>query len=64
MVENSMMSHGMSCDVMPNIDGEQGESRILRLKIRSDLAVSICNPENYYYFHKWDGSPQYKSWYA
>lgn len=64
MVENSMMSHGMSCDVMPNIDGEQGEQRILRLKIRSDLAVSICNPENYYYFHKWDGRPQYKSWYA
>jgi len=27
------------------------------------IICKICNPESFYYFHKWDGTPDYCSWY-
>lgn len=66
MVEGSMMSHGMACEVTPVCDNfmESGDEYLLSLKLRSPKEVIICSPESYYYFHKWNGKPLYKSWYA
>lgn len=66
-------SHGfMSCDVLPDIDNfvkdPRKEINLLSLKAdinaNGEISCRICNPESYYYFHKWDGKPQYCSWYA
>jgi hypothetical protein len=57
----------MSCNVMPRMDAFCSDERTLSLKVDvwdGKQVVNICNPERYYYFHKWDGRPQYKSWYA
>lgn len=59
------MSHGMACDVLPEKDNFIGEPFMLRLRMVSwSEKPIICNPESYYYFKKWSGLPQYKSWYA
>jgi len=67
-VENSYQYNGMACDVLPDDTRTIGKEFILRLKVSiwSDgkPTTHICNPARYYYFHKWDGRPQYKSWYA
>lgn len=67
MVEGSMMPHGMSCDVLPDpeklVENRKG-IELLSLKSDDKGRVWICDPERYYYFHKWDGRPQYCSWYA
>lgn len=64
-IEENTQSHGMACDVIPDFNNFIGEPFILKLKMTSwDNNVRICNPESYYYFSKWDGKPQYKSWYA
>lgn len=71
MVENSMYSHGMACDVVPDINNfiENDNRSIKLLSLKADfsllgnIACRICNPESYYYFKKWDGKPEYKSWY-
>ena len=48
------------CNVLPGeIFLENGESYTLRVKAEGKLS----NPENFYYMHKWDGRPQFKSWY-
>ena len=64
----------MSADVMPVKDSfcDNTESRrnvsLLSLKAeigsKGTISCRICDPQSYYYFHKWDGTPQYCSWYA
>ncbi len=62
-VEGSMYSHGMACEVVPEPQQLGDKKYLLSLKCDEKGNVWICNPESYYYFHKWDGSPKYKSWY-
>jgi hypothetical protein len=60
--EGSEYSHGMACNVLP-VKGNfivGGDSYKLRVKNGGTLS----NPASYYYMHKWDGRPEYKSWYA
>ena len=61
IVENSEYSHGMACEVEAVKDSfmEDGDTYQLRVKDKGQLS----NPETYYYMHKWDGRPKYKSWY-
>lgn len=55
----------MACHVVPEKDSfTDKDPFLLRLKTDSKGVVWICNPESYYYFHKWDGRPNYMSWYA
>ncbi len=61
----------MSANVVPVKDSfcdNEDSSYMLSLKaeIKTDgkIGCRICNPKSYYYFHKWDGKPQYCSWYA
>lgn len=35
----------------------------LKLKAYGNSEVRICNPQSFYYFHKWDGRPEYESHY-
>jgi hypothetical protein len=42
-------------DLRPN-----GTEYLLRVKAEGRLT----NPQSYYYFRKWEGRPQYVSWYA
>lgn len=59
--ENSMHSHGMACNLIPGDNFvENGDE--YRLKVSAGGRLS--NPERYYHMHKWDGRPQYCSWYA
>jgi hypothetical protein len=55
-------SMGMSCDVLPKIDGFTANGKEYKLIVYSEGRLS--NPTSYYYFHKWDGRPMYSSWYA
>ena len=72
IVENSMYSHGMACELVPAKDSfvEKGRKTEYLLSLKADIKKSgevsarICNPESYYYFRKWDGRPEYSSWYA
>ena len=72
MVENSMYSHGMACELVPAKDSflENGRKTEYLLSLKADIKKSgeisarICNPESYYYFRKWDGKSEYCSWYA
>jgi hypothetical protein len=59
--ENSIYSHGMACNVLPDIGNfiENGSKYLLRVK--PDGYVS--QPKSFYYIHKWSGKSQYKSWY-
>lgn len=57
----------MSCEVLPIKDEFCGDDLLLlSLKINpwGNNDVAICNPQNYYFFRKWDGSSEYCSWYA
>lgn len=62
---NSMAGH-----VTPIKDAfvEDGKELSLLVKARvlsnGEVDCHICNPESYYYFHKYDGRPKYCSWYA
>lgn len=62
MVSGSEYSHGMACNVVPVLNDfkENGREYALRVKDKGNLS----NPASYYYMHKWDGRPEYKSWYA
>lgn len=63
--EKSIYSHGMACNVLPDPEKEGDKEYLLKLKPSHDLkSIYICNPERYYYFHKWDGRSNYCSWYA
>lgn len=71
IVKGSMMSHGMACDVVPVKDGFFAEDDYLHevyaLRVKAGHKGEghcLSNPESYYYFHKWDGRAEYKSWYA
>ena len=73
IVENSMYSHGMACELVPAKDSfvEEGRKTEYLLSLKPDVnktgdvtACRICNPESYYYFRKWDGRSEYCSWYA
>jgi hypothetical protein len=61
-VKDSLESNGMSCLVvaLKNEFEEDGEEYKLIVKKEGRLS----NPERFYYFQKWDGRPEYKSWYA
>jgi hypothetical protein len=64
-VEGSMYGHGMACNVTPsNVIKENGDTYKLRIKPGYNGGAAICQPESYYYMHKWDGRPMYQSWYA
>lgn len=55
----------MSANVMPCKDNFcKDEAFLLSLKMDTDNKCRICNPASYYYFSKWDGKPEYCSWYA
>lgn len=58
--------HGMACNVLPEKNNFITDKKEFRLRLKSvswQSAPVICNPQSYYYFHKWDGRPQYNSWY-
>lgn len=61
MVENSLYSHGMACEVVPNIN-EINENKSYFLTVKA--GGRITNPERFYHFCKYDGRPKYESWYA
>ena len=61
---------GISADVTACKDSFLND-KILLLSLKPDVnktgdvtSCRICNPESYYYFRKWDGRPEYSSWYA
>jgi hypothetical protein len=67
--EGSTYAHGMACNVLPSKGDFLHNSKpfVLRLKAwlyNGKAEVGICNPKSYYYFRKWEGKPQYNSWYA
>jgi len=62
MVENSMYSHGMACEVMPSLDDFINDGKEYTLRVKADGCLS--NPASFYYMHKWSGKPKYCSWYA
>ena len=72
IIENSMYSHGMACELVPEKDSfvEEGRKTEYLLSLKADIKKSgeisarICNPESFYYFRKWDGGAEYCSWYA
>ena len=64
-VEGSMYAHGMACEVVPTTELKpNGTTYNLRVKSGYNGAVALSQPASYYYMHKWDGRPMYKSWYA
>ena len=64
--KGSEYSHGMACNVSADKDNfiEKEKPFLLSLKMDEKGECWICNPESFYYFHKWSGRPNYKSWYA
>lgn len=60
-VEGSMEKHGMACDVIPEKDSFIIDGKEYMLRVKKDGILS--QPNTVYYFKKWDGRPQYKSWY-
>jgi hypothetical protein len=55
----------MSAMVMPDVDNVGEKTYKLRVKAGwGNDSHSLSNPASYYYFRKWDGRPEYKSWYA
>jgi len=59
----------MSCDVTACKDHfiADGKEYLLTIKAtfyNNKIGHKICDPERFYYFHKWDGTAQYRSWYA
>ena len=64
-VEGSLYSHGMACDVVPTTELKPNAKTFnLRVKSGYNGAATLSQPQSYYYMHKWDGRPRYKSWYA
>lgn len=59
-VEGSMYQHGMACMVTPGTLNPNGDKYTLRVYREGQLS----NPSSYYYMHKWNGRPEYCSWYA
>lgn len=64
-VDGDYYPHGMACNVVPVINNftEKKEFKLRLKMVNWTNEPIICNPTNYYYFHKWDGRPQYNSWY-
>lgn len=64
-VDGGYYPHGMACNVVPDINNftEKKEFKLRLKMVNWTNEPIICNPANYYYFHKWDGRPQYNSWY-
>ena len=63
-VEGSEYSHGMACEVVAtNEIKPDGKRYKLRVKAGYQGSVSLSQPKSFYYIHKWDGRPQYMSWY-
>ena len=60
--KDSEYSHGMACNVLPTQNQFVKNGDKYRLTVKANGALS--NPASYYYMHKWDGRPMYKSWYA
>lgn len=65
----NMYSHGMACNVMPDIDNFLESEKPFNLLLKystwnNNNEVIICQPSSHYYFHKWSGKSEYKSWYA
>lgn len=58
MVEDSLYSHGMACNVIPDPTEVKGEP--FRKIIQLGEVISL---ESYKYCHKSDCKPTYKSWY-
>lgn len=64
-VAGTMYAHGMACDVVPTTELKpNAKTYNLRVKSGYNGAAALSQPESYYYMHKWDGRPMYKSWYA
>jgi|DEB0MinimDraft_10_1074344.scaffolds.fasta_scaffold132116_1 hypothetical protein len=61
MVEGSGNSNGMACEVMPKKDAFIVDGKEYKHIVNKDGYLS--QPESYYHFHKWEGKPEYKSWY-
>ncbi len=63
-VKDSEYSHGMA-DMVIASDELKGIEKPFKLRIKVDYngIPSICPPESFYYFSKWDGRPRYRSWY-
>lgn len=61
-VSGSEEQHGMADRVVAQKDAfkPDGDKYTLRVKAGGWLS----NPESYYHMHKWDGRPEYRSWYA
>lgn len=62
IVEGSYGSNGMSCNMVAVKDSFATDGDQYKLRVKANGQLS--NPESYYYMHKWDGRPQYCSWYA
>lgn len=63
IIEESMYAHGMACDVVPDTSYTPGPGAVL-LKSRVKENGYLSQPNSYYYIHRWNGEPMYKSWYA
>jgi hypothetical protein len=61
MVENSLYSHGMACEVMPDVENLANNPANYNLRVYENGRLS--NPESFYYMKKWSGNAQYNSWY-
>jgi hypothetical protein len=61
VVEDSVYSHGMACEVMPDASKRIGEP-FTKLISKSGNSESI-SLASYKYCKRWNGSPEYKSWY-
>ena len=51
----------MACDVLPVENSFLTDGANYQLRVKPEGYLS--NPKSFYYFHKWSGRPQYKSWY-
>jgi hypothetical protein len=57
--------HGMACNVLPNTEITTGQALEVTVKYRDwKKGAWIVPPASYYYFTKWDGRSEYRSWYA
>ena len=59
---DSMMSHGMADKRLPETNSFLSSDKIIKLRVKARGVLS--NPENFYYFHKWNGQAKYCSWYG
>lgn len=60
-VPDSLYSHGMADEVVPGRELMVGGPEY-RLRVKAGGRLS--QPNSYYYMHRWNGQPMYRSWYA